>query len=182
MVTHFAIEPHCFLAAPDDDGVAVWSAVQHPFALQQVIADLLSLPLAKVRVHAPDPGGAFGGKQHAKYEPLLALLALRLRRPVRLELTLDQTFQAVRRTAFQIRLRTGFAADGALCFQDAEADALLGAYADIAPRVVSKATYLMCGPYRVPHARIRARALLSHTPPATAFRGFGTPQVACAVE
>jgi len=182
MVTHFAIEPHCFLAAPDHDGVAVWSAVQHPFALQQVIADLLGMPLAKVRVHAPDPGGAFGGKQHAKYEPLLALLAMRLRRPVRLELTLDQTFQAVRRTAFQIRLRTGFTADGTLCFQDAEADALLGAYADIAPRVVAKATYLMCGPYRVPHARVRARALLSHTPPATAFRGFGTPQVAWAVE
>src|SRR5260370_7691082 len=40
----------------------------------------------------------------------------------------------------------------------------------------------MCGPYRVPHARIRARARLSQTPPATAFRGFGTPQVAWALE
>jgi len=41
-----------------------------------VIADLLGLPLAKVRIHAPDPGGAFGGKQHAKYEPLLAFMAV----------------------------------------------------------------------------------------------------------
>jgi len=182
MVTHFAIEPHCFLAAPDHDGIAVWSAVQHPFALQQVIARLLGLPLAKIRVRAPDPGGAFGGKQHAKYEPLLALLAVRLQRPVRLELTLSETFQAVRRTAFEIRLRSGFASDGTLCFQDAECTALVGAYADIAPRVVSKACYYMCGPYRVPAARIHARALLSHTPPATAFRGFGTPQVAWALE
>jgi CO/xanthine dehydrogenase Mo-binding subunit len=182
MVTHFAIEPHCFLAAPGHDGVTVWSAVQHPFVLQEMIARLLDLPLAKVRVHAPDPGGAFGGKQHAKYEPLLALLAVRLRCPVRLELTLDETFQTVRRTAFEIRLRSGFASDGTLCFQDAECNALLGAYADIAPRVVAKACYLMCGPYRVPHARIHARALLSHTPPATAFRGFGTPQVAWALE
>lgn len=182
MITHFAIEPHCFLAAPDNDGVVVWSAVQHPFALQQVIADLLGLPLAKVRVHAPDPGGAFGGKQHAKLEPLLALLALKLQRPVRLELTLDETFQAVRRTAFEIRLRTGFDSAGTLCFQDVECNGLLGAYADIAPRVVAKASYLMCGPYRVPHARIGVRALLSHTPPATAFRGFGTPQVAWALE
>ncbi|HEY4853148.1 MAG TPA: xanthine dehydrogenase family protein molybdopterin-binding subunit [Streptosporangiaceae bacterium] len=182
MVTHFAIEPHCFLAAPDHDGVTVWSAVQHPFVLQEMIARLLDLPLAKVRVHAPDPGGAFGGKQHAKYEPLLALLAVRLRCPVRLELTLDETFQAVRRTAFEIRLRSGFASDGTLCFQDAECNALLGAYADIGPRVVAKACYLMCGPYRVPQARIHARALLSHTPPATAFRGFGTPQVAWALE
>ena len=182
MVTHFAIEPHCFLAAPDQDGVTIWSAVQHPFVLQRVIARLLGLPIAKVRVVAPDPGGAFGGKQHAKFEPLLALLALRLRRPVRLELTLEETFQAVRRSAFDIRLRSGFERDGTLVFHDVECDALLGAYGDIGPRVVSKATYLMCGPYRVPDARIHVRALLSHTPPATAFRGFGTPQVAWALE
>ena len=182
MVTHFAIEPHCFLAAPDEDGVKVWSAVQHPFVLQQVLSRLLELPLAKVRVVAPDPGGAFGGKQHAKYEPLLALLALRLRRPVRLELTLEETFQAVRRSAFEIRLRSGFASDGTVCFQDVECNGLLGAYADIGPRVVSKASYLACGPYRVPCARVKVRALLSHTPPATAFRGFGTPQVAWALE
>ena len=182
MVTHFAIEPHCFLAAPDLDGITVWSAVQHPFALQQALARLIGLPLARVRVIAPDPGGAFGGKQHAKFEPLLALLALRLRRPVRLELSLDQTFQAARRTAFEIRMRSGFGADGTLRFHDVECDALLGAYADIAARVVAKASYLSCGPYLVPNARVRVRALLSHTPPATAFRGFGTPQVAWALE
>jgi CO/xanthine dehydrogenase Mo-binding subunit len=182
MVTHFAIEPHVFLAAPEQDGVTIWSAIQHPYLLQQVIADLLALPLAKVRVIAPDPGGAFGGKQHAKFEPLLAFLAVRTQRPVRLALTLAQTFQAVRRTAFQVRVRSGFNADGTIRFQDIDCDGLLGAYADIAIRVVSKSSYLMCGPYRVPDARVHVRALLSHTPPATAFRGFGTPQVAWAVE
>lgn len=182
MVTHFAIEPHVFLAAPEGDGIAVWSAIQHPYLLQFGIAKLLGLPIAKVRVVAPDPGGAFGGKQHAKFEPLLAYLALRTGQPVRLALTLAQTFQAVRRTAYQVRMRTGFAADGTLRFQDVVCNGLLGAYADIAVRVVSKSTYLMCGPYRVPDARVHARALLSHTPPATAFRGFGTPQVAWAVE
>jgi CO/xanthine dehydrogenase Mo-binding subunit len=34
----------------------------------------------------------------------------------------------------------------------------------------------------VPNARIRARALLSHTTPSCAFRGFGTPQINWAVE
>jgi CO/xanthine dehydrogenase Mo-binding subunit len=182
MVTHFAIEPHAFIAAPDQDGVLIWSAVQHPYALQGVIARTLGLPLSKVRVIAPDPGGAFGGKQHAKFEPLLALLALRTRRPVRLALTLEETFQAVRRTAFRVWLRTGFAADGRIRFQDAVCDGLLGAYADIGIRVIAKASYLFCGPYRVPHARAHVRALLSHTTPATAFRGFGTPQLAWAVE
>ncbi|MCU1615664.1 MAG: Xanthine dehydrogenase, molybdenum binding subunit apoprotein [Frankiales bacterium] len=182
MVTHFAIEPHVFLASADHDGVTVWSAIQHPYLLQSTIATLLGLPIAKVRVIAPDPGGAFGGKQHAKFEPLVAFLALRTGRPCRLALTLAQTFQAVRRTAYRVRMRTGFAADGTIRFQDVVTDGLLGAYADIGVRVISKSTYLMCGPYRVPDARVHVRALLSHTPPATAFRGFGTPQVAWAVE
>jgi CO/xanthine dehydrogenase Mo-binding subunit len=182
MVTHFAIEPHVFLADAGRDGVTVWSAIQHPYLLQSGIAKLLDLPIAKVRVIAPDPGGAFGGKQHAKFEPLVAFVALRTGRPVRLALTLAQTFQAVRRAAYTVHMRTGFAADGTIAFQDVECNGLLGAYADIGVRVVSKSTYLMCGPYRVPDARVHVRALLSHTPPATAFRGFGTPQVAWAVE
>ena len=182
MVTHFAIEPHAFIAAPDGDGIAVWSTIQHPYWLQRILAKVLGLPLAKVRVFAPDPGGGFGGKQHAKYEPLIAFMALRTGRPVRLILTLDETFQAVRRNSTQIRVRSGFRADGTLVFRDIEADYLLGAYADIADRTVTKGSYVACGPYRVPAARIVARSILSHTTPSTAFRGFGNPQPIWATE
>ncbi|OLE81277.1 MAG: xanthine dehydrogenase [Actinobacteria bacterium 13_1_20CM_2_65_11] len=182
MVTHFAIEPHAFIAAPDDGGVVIWTATQNPFQTQRIIARVLGLPLARVRVIAPDPGGAFGGKQHPKYEPLVALLALRTGRPVRLLLTLEETFQEVRRTSCEIHVRTGFQADGTISFQDIQSDFLLGAYADVAERVITKANYLACGPYRVPDARIAVRALLSHTTPSTAFRGFGTPQVSWAHE
>jgi CO/xanthine dehydrogenase Mo-binding subunit len=182
MVTHFAIEPHAFLAAPDGDGIAVWSSIQHPYWLQRILARVLGLPLAKVRVLAPDPGGGFGGKQHAKYEPLVAFLALRTGRPVRLVLSLEETFQAVRRAAAEVHVRTGLRADGSLAFQDIAADYLIGAYVDIADRVVSKGSYVGAGPYRMPAARIVARGVLSHTVPSTAFRGFGNPQVNWAVE
>jgi CO/xanthine dehydrogenase Mo-binding subunit len=182
MVTQFAIEPHAFMAAPDGDGIAVWSAIQHPNWLQRVIAELLKLPLAKVRVHAPDPGGAFGGKQHAKYEPLLAFMARATGRPVRLVLSLEETFQAVRRGAAEVRVRTGFQRDGTLVFRDLEADYLIGAYADIADRTVAKGSYTSMGPYRCPNVRIVARSVLSHTVPSTAFRGFGNPQQIWAVE
>ena len=182
MVTHFAIEPHAFLAAPDANGVTVWSPTQHPYVLQRVIADALQWPIARIRIVAPDPGGGFGGKGWPKVEPLMAWLALRLRQPVRLVLTLEDTFQAARRASARIHARTGFATDGRIVFQDIRADFLLGAYADIGARVVSKASYSACGPYRAAHARIAARALLSHTTPSTAFRGFGTPQASWAVE
>jgi CO/xanthine dehydrogenase Mo-binding subunit len=182
MVTQFAIEPHGFIAAPDGDGIAVWSSIQHPSWLQRVIAGLLHLPLAKVRVFAPDPGGGFGGKQHAKFEPLVAFMALRAGRPVRLVLTLEETFQAVRRGASEVHVRTGFRSDGSLVFRDVEANYLIGAYADIADRTVAKGSYTANGPYRVPAARILARSVLSHTTPSTAFRGFGNPQQIWAVE
>jgi CO/xanthine dehydrogenase Mo-binding subunit len=153
MITHFAIEPHAFMAAPDDGGVELWTATQNPFQMQRVIARVLGLPIAKVRVHSPDPGGAFGGKQHPKYEPLVAFIALMTGRPVRLLLTLEETFQEVRRTSCRIHARTGFKNDGTLAFQDIRGDFLMGAYADIAERVIAKGSYLGCGPYRVPHAR-----------------------------
>jgi CO/xanthine dehydrogenase Mo-binding subunit len=182
MVTHFAIEPHTFLAAPDANGVTIWSPTQHPYVLQRVVADALQWPIARVRIIAPDPGGGFGGKGWPKVEPLMAWLAIRLGRPVRLVLTLEETFQAARRASARIHARTGFARDGRMIFQDIRADFLLGAYADIGTRVVSKASYSACGPYRTAHARVAARALLSHTTPSTAFRGFGTPQASWAVE
>lgn len=182
MVTQFAIEPHAFMAAPDGDGIAVWSTIQHPNWLQKTIAELVRLPLSKVRVLAPDLGGGFGGKQHAKYEPALVFAALQLQRPVRLVLSLEETFQAVRRAACETRVRTGFTADGRIAFQDIEADYLIGAYADIADRVVGKGSYPAVGPYNAPAVRIVARSILSHTVPSTAFRGFGYPQVNWAVE
>ena len=182
MVTHFAIEPHAYIAARDGEGIAVWSATQHPNWLQRVIASILELPLAKVRILSPDPGGAFGGKQHAKYEPLLAFMALRAGRPVRLVLTLEETFQAVRRGASRVHVRSGFRDDGRLAFREIDADYLIGAYADIADRTVAKGSYTSAGPYTIPAVRIQARSILSHTVPSTAFRGFGNPQQIWAVE
>ncbi len=183
MITQFAIEPHAFMAAPGDQGgIEVWSSVQHPFLLQKVLGGILDLPLSRVRVHAPDPGGGFGGKQNPKHEPLVALIAMRTGRPARLVLTLGETFQTVRRTSAEIRFRSGFKSDGTLVFQDVESDFLMGAYVDIADRVVGKSNYLAAGPYRVPNVRIVARGLLSHTTPSTAMRGFGIPQLSWARE
>lgn len=182
MVTHFAIEPHGFIVDARDDRLKIWSPVQHPFLLQKIMAQLFDLPLSAVQVLAPDPGGGFGGKQMPKFEPLVAIVSRRIGRPVRLVLTLEETFQAVRRAGAKVHVRSGFAKDGTLLFHDIQSDYLIGAYVDIAERVTTKGNYLGCGPYRVPNARIKARPILTNTTPSCAYRGFGTPQVNWAVE
>ncbi|MBN2113748.1 MAG: xanthine dehydrogenase family protein molybdopterin-binding subunit [Acidimicrobiia bacterium] len=182
MVTQFAIEPHACVAAPDGDGLVMWTTIQHPYQLQRILAKIFKLPLAKVRVYSPDPGGGFGGKQWPHVQPAVAFAALRTGRPVRLVLTLEESFQAVRRTSAKVRYRTGFRSDGTLLFEDVDSSFLVGAYADIADRVVTKGNWLAAGPYRVPTVRIIARGVLSNTPAATAMRGFGIPETAWARE
>jgi CO/xanthine dehydrogenase Mo-binding subunit len=183
MVTHFPIEPGGTVVVPTDQGgIDVYSPVQHPYLLQRTLASVLGLPLNQVRVFAPDPGGGFGGKQNPKHEPLMAFLALHTRRACRLVLSLEETFQSMRRAGCRITARTGFTGDGELTFHDVSADFLIGAYADVAPRVMSKGSYVAAGPYRIPAVRIAARAVMTNTTPSTAFRGFGSPQVTWAME
>ena len=182
MVTHFAIEPHAFMAEPDGDELRVWSTIQHPFQLQKTLARLLDMPLSKLRVFAPDPGGGFGGKQHPKLEPLVCYMAIKTGRPVRLVMSLEETFQAVRRPSTRVRVRMGLSNDGDMLFNDIETDYLIGAYVDIADRVASKSSYVAAGPYRVPAVKIIGRTILSNTTPTTAFRGFGVPQITWARE
>jgi CO/xanthine dehydrogenase Mo-binding subunit len=183
MVTHFPIEPGGTVAIPTDNGgIEVYSPVQHPYLLQQTLAKLLGLPLNKVRVCAPDPGGAFGGKQNPKLEPLVATLALRTGRTCRLILSLEETFQSMRRAGCRITARTGFTEQGHLTFHEVKADFLIGAYADVAPRVMQKGSYVAAGPYRMPAVRVAGRAVLTNTTPSTAFRGYGSPQVTWATE
>jgi CO/xanthine dehydrogenase Mo-binding subunit len=81
-----------------------------------------------------------------------------------------------------VRVRLGFCRDGTLLGLDCRADYDVGAYADIGPRVVQKGTYTATGPYRVPHVRLAGAAVYTNTTPGGAFRGFGVPQLAWAVE
>ncbi|GAB3561453.1 xanthine dehydrogenase family protein molybdopterin-binding subunit [Amycolatopsis endophytica] len=183
MVTHFPIEPGGTVVVPTDQGgLDVYSPVQHPYLLQRTIASLVGLPLTRVRVLAPDPGGAFGGKQTPKLEPLLAFLALLTGRTCRLVLSLEQTFQTMRRAGCRITARTGFTDEGEITFHHVGADFQIGAYADVAPRVMSKGSFVSAGPYRIPALRVNGRAVLTNTTPSTAFRGFGSPQVTWATE
>ena len=182
-VQHYAMEPNAALAAWDETGaLTVWASTQNPYSVRVELAKMFAVPLARIRIVVPHLGGGFGSKTYAKLEPLAAALARAAGRPVRLAASAAEAFQTVRRCSSRVTVRAGFAQDGTLVAVDCRADFDVGAYADIGPRVVQKATYTATGPYHVAHVALDARAVYTNTTPGGAFRGFGVPQLAWALE
>jgi CO/xanthine dehydrogenase Mo-binding subunit len=182
-VQHYAMEPNAAVAAWDETGgLTVWAGTQNPYSVRVELAKMFGVPLAGIRIIVPHLGGGFGSKTYAKLEPLAAVLARAAGRPVRVAASAAEAFQTVRRCGARVNVRVGLARDGALLAVDCHADYDVGAYADIGPRVVQKATYTATGPYRVPHVSLQARAVYTNTTPGGAFRGFGVPQLAWALE
>src|SRR5690606_14797278 len=105
MVSHYAMEPHCVVAAFDEHGLTVWSCGQSPTAVQKVLSRVFDLPLARVRVISPYVGGGFGGKASVKIDPLAAALAWKAGRPVRLCLSIAESMLTCRRLGATIRVR-----------------------------------------------------------------------------
>lgn len=86
-----------------------------PSPLQEQLAKVFKLPLNRVRVIVPPVGGGYGGKNHARIEPVVALLARKARRPVQWTLTREEAFShraSLRRDGEnEDRLQTGRPSD-----------------------------------------------------------------------
>ena len=183
---HIYIEPQAMIAAPEvDGGVTVTGSLQCPYYVHAALARALALPIDKVRVTQAETGGGFGGKE--EYPSMLAvhaaLLARAAGRPVRMTYDRHEDIVATtKRHPAVIRHRTGVAADGRLVAQEIDVVMDAGAYATLSPVVLSRGALHATGPYRCANVRVRARAVMTNTVPAGAFRGFGAPQTEFAAE
>jgi CO/xanthine dehydrogenase Mo-binding subunit len=143
------------------------------------------LPPESVRVAPSVVGGAFGGKED--YPSLIALHAALLARacgqPVKMVYDRQEDILSTpKRHPAIVRHRTGVTRAGKILAMDVEVILDGGAYRTLSPVVLSRALLHATGAYRVPHARIRGRAVRTNTVPSGAFRGFGVPQVMFALE
>jgi CO/xanthine dehydrogenase Mo-binding subunit len=180
------LEPQAMIAVPlDDGGVVVRGSMQCPYYIHTALMRALALPRDRVVVVQEETGGGFGGKE--EYPSILAihaaLLARKAGRPVRMAYDRHEDLAATtKRHPSVIRHRTGVTADGRLVAQDIDIVLDAGAYTTVSPVVLSRGGIHAAGPYACPNVRIRARAAMTNTPPNGAFRGFGAPQAAFAVE
>lgn len=176
------LEPHATVAAPDPRGnLDVWTATQAMFFCRDAVARATGLPMHRVRLTATAVGGGFGGKHIALYEPLVGLVALRLRRPVRLVLSRTEEFVAANPApAGLIELTTGARRDGTLLALKARIIFETGAFHGEVP--TGLACVVIGSAYRIPHLDIRGYDLYTNTTPPGSYRAPGGPQAAFAIE
>jgi CO/xanthine dehydrogenase Mo-binding subunit len=128
-------------------------------------------------------GGAFGGKEDASIQPHAALLAWLTSRPVRVTLTREQSIRMhPKRHPIRMDYTVGCDAAGHLTAVRARMIGDSGAYASVGGKVLERAAGHACGPYRVPHVDVEARAVYTNNPPCGAMRGFGANQAHFAME
>jgi putative selenate reductase molybdopterin-binding subunit len=183
-VQHAALETHGGIAWVDADGVlTVRCSTQVPFLTRRALADLFNLPPDKVRVFCERVGGGFGAKQEMFVEDILALAALRTRRPVKFELTSEEQFIATStRHPMRVTVKAGADSDGKLTALQLDVLSNTGAYGNHAGPVLFHSVSESLGVYNCPNKKVDAAAVYTNTVPAGAFRGYGLPQTLLAVE
>lgn len=170
---------------PAQDGVTLHSSTQAPHQVREAIAWCLGLAEHRIRVVAPDVGGAFGSKSCPYAEEiLLAHLALRLRTTVRWIESRAEAFVACVPGRDEI-------VDLDLALSDA--GEILGLRALITldkgaePYAASvgaawAGAMMVTGAYRIPNVHVATRVVVTNKTPTGAYRGYGTPEVNFALE
>ena len=183
-IEHAYIEPEAGWARRIEGGrIEVTACTQTPYMDRDEVANVLGIAPGHVRIRPSACGGGFGGKLDQSVQPLVALAAWLLDKPVCCTYTRPESMAATtKRHPSRIRARAVAEPGGRLLGYEFDGDFDTGAYASWGPTVAGRVPVHCMGPYRVPNVRAEARAIFTHSPPAGAFRGFGVPQAAIAHE
>ncbi len=184
-VVHQApLEPRAVLAEPDPYGrIHIWCSTARSFNIRSGLSEVLGLPMSNIRVTGARIGGGFGGKGEIAIEPIAAMLALKTKRPVRIELTRQEDFlSATPRHSMEIWIKTGAKKDGTLVARQARIKVDTGAFAFFGPNTTSNAVLLIHGPYNIPNVLLEGTCAYTNKISCGPCRGPGAPQVHFAAE
>jgi aldehyde oxidoreductase len=180
-VEHAYIEPEAGWARRAGNRIEITVSTQTPYMDRDEIALILGLEPGAVRIVPTACGGGFGGKLDIAVQPLVAVAAWLLDRPVRCTFNrLESMAATTKRHPSRIHARYGCDNDGNLTAFDFEGDFNTGAYTSWGLTVKDRVPIHATGPYFVPAVRAHSRAVFANDPVAGAFRGFGVPQAAIA--
>jgi len=177
MTYAYAMEPYVAIADVNYQGVTIYSSAQHPFMVRHDLKSVFNLPVSSVRLIVPFVGGGYGSKSYTKIEPLVAACSWKAKRPVKLQLTVEEAMLTTRSDDAFTWMRTAVDAHGKITARQAKIMMNTGAYAENSPLVVEKSTNRCVGPYAIPNVLIENSSYYTNTVPASSYRGFGCAQV-----
>jgi xanthine dehydrogenase large subunit len=182
----FYLEGQISYAIPqENDGMLVLCSTQHPSEMQHVVAHALGLHSHNVVVECRRMGGGFGGKesQSALWAAVAAIAAKRLGRAVKLRADRDDDMMVTgKRHCFHYLYEVGYDDSGRILAAKVDMVSRAGYSADLSGPVATRAICHFDNTYYLSDCDIRAAAGKTNTQSNTAFRGFGGPQGAIAIE
>ena len=175
------IEPHnCTVLWNKDDRVYIWNSTQGPFDVRDITADILDLPVSRVRLTPMEIGGGFGGKFEPYGEPIAALLSKKTGHPVKIVLNRTEEFDSTGPTpGANVRVKIGATKDGKITAGQAYLAFEAGAYPG---SVVGAGAECIFACYDIENQLIDGYDVVVNKPKSAAYRAPGSTQVAFATE
>jgi xanthine dehydrogenase large subunit len=182
----FYLEGQIAYAIPkEDQGMLVLCSTQHPSEMQHVVAHALGVHSHNIVVECRRMGGGFGGKesQSALWAAAAAIAAAKLGRPVKLRADRDDDMLVTgKRHCFHYEYEVGYDDSGKIIAAKVDMVSRAGYSADLSGPVATRAVCHFDNTYYLSDVDIRAACGKTNTQSNTAFRGFGGPQGAIAIE
>jgi 4-hydroxybenzoyl-CoA reductase alpha subunit len=183
--THLPMEQHAAVAHWAADGkLTLWSSTQTPHYVHRLLAKILAVPAAHIRVVAAPVGGGFGGKLDPFAHEIAACKLSQLTgRPVKITCSREEVFYIHRgRHPVLMWIKTGFTRQGDITgchlrtWLDGGAYGSYGVASTFYTGVINPVTYKM------PVYKFEGARVFTNKPPCGPKRGHGTPQPRFALE
>ncbi len=183
-INHGFTEPHSSTAFWDENGLTIHTATQVPHYLHRALAKVMEVPLSKVRVIKPYIGGGFGGKSDPfAHEIIVAHLARKTGKPVKVRLTREEVFLTNHgRHPTKMTVEMGFSNDGIIKVLDADVAIDGGAYGSFGVVTTYYNGVLLQAPYKLSNFGFKTYRVYTNKPQCGAMRGHGAVNSRFAVE
>jgi len=168
-----------------DGTLTVWNSTQVPHLLRTLLAATIKIPEHKIRVIAPEVGGAFGCKANCYPEDVIACaLSISTGLPVKWiegrSEAMSATIHGRDHVAF---VDLAAKKDGTLTGMKLKILAAMGGYEQLFTSMVPTLSALMLtGCYKIPNAFCEVYGVFTNNTPTAAYRGAGRPEATHYIE
>ncbi len=175
------IETHNATALWNEEGqLTIWTSTQGAFSVRDQMAEILQMPVSKVKIVPLEIGGGFGGKISVYLDPVAALLSKKTGHPVKMTMTRDEVFEGTGPTpGSYLKVKMGATSDGRLTAATAYMAYEAGAYPG---SPVGAGAGCIFTPYDIPNVQIDGYDVCVNKPKTNAYRAPGATNAAYATE